>query len=184
MRGVPSDLLPGDPLCCPRMAVLLEATVHLLRRLHHTEAWTPHINQYMTRRLELISVVMREGSQHTQGALLHTHTISHLTRICTHQTLSNTDVNHQTLILAIICRQPPSFTVKYQINSNINFEMSIFVISVDSEMPTHHDLPSNTNLTLTLAFKCSFVISVGSQSLATIIYHQMLPFASNTNICH
>ncbi|XP_053543730.1 probable E3 ubiquitin-protein ligase HERC1 isoform X7 [Ictalurus punctatus] len=67
MRGVPSDLLPGDPLCCPRVAVLLEATVQLLRRLHHTEAWTPHINQYMSRHLELISVVMREGTQHTQG---------------------------------------------------------------------------------------------------------------------
>ncbi|KAK2827719.1 hypothetical protein Q7C36_018645 [Tachysurus vachellii] len=67
MRGVPSDVLPGDPLCCPRVAVLLEATVQLLRRLHHTEAWTPHINQYMTQRLELISVVMREGTQPTQG---------------------------------------------------------------------------------------------------------------------
>ncbi|KAF7696652.1 hypothetical protein HF521_005070 [Silurus meridionalis] len=67
MRGVPSDVLPGDPLCCPRSAVLLEATVQLLRRLHHTEAWTPHINLYMTRRLELISIIMREGTQHTQG---------------------------------------------------------------------------------------------------------------------
>ncbi|XP_053334016.1 probable E3 ubiquitin-protein ligase HERC1 isoform X3 [Clarias gariepinus] len=64
MRGVPSDLLPGDPLCCPRVAVLLEAAVQLLRRLHHAEAWTPHINDYMSRRLELISVVMREGTQH------------------------------------------------------------------------------------------------------------------------
>ncbi|XP_034166972.2 probable E3 ubiquitin-protein ligase HERC1 isoform X4 [Pangasianodon hypophthalmus] len=67
MRGVPGDVLPGDPLCCPRAAVLLEATVQLLRRLHHTKAWTSHINQYMTQRLELISVVMREGTQHTHG---------------------------------------------------------------------------------------------------------------------
>ncbi|TSK72182.1 putative E3 ubiquitin-protein ligase HERC1 [Bagarius yarrelli] len=66
MRGVPSDVLPGDPLCCPRVAVLLEATVQLLRRLHYTEAWTPHVNQYMTRHLELISVVMREGKQPSQ----------------------------------------------------------------------------------------------------------------------
>ncbi|CAB1352023.1 unnamed protein product [Coregonus sp. 'balchen'] len=36
MRGMPSDLLPGEPLCSPRTTVLLEATVQLLRRLHQS----------------------------------------------------------------------------------------------------------------------------------------------------
>ncbi|XP_062868147.1 probable E3 ubiquitin-protein ligase HERC1 [Trichomycterus rosablanca] len=71
MRGMPSDLLPGDPLCCPRAAVLLEATVQLVRRLHQHEAWTPHINQYMTRRLELVGSVMKEGTQAQGGTREH-----------------------------------------------------------------------------------------------------------------
>uniref|UniRef100_A0A8C7IFA5 HECT-type E3 ubiquitin transferase n=1 Tax=Oncorhynchus kisutch TaxID=8019 RepID=A0A8C7IFA5_ONCKI len=55
MRGMPSDLLPGEPLCSPRTTVLLEATVQLLCRLHQCDGyWTQHINQHMQSRLELI----------------------------------------------------------------------------------------------------------------------------------
>ncbi|XP_062334757.1 probable E3 ubiquitin-protein ligase HERC1 [Osmerus eperlanus] len=61
MRGMPSDLLPGEPLCSPRATVLLEATVQLLRRLHPCAPWTPHLNQHMQARLELIGPLMRDA---------------------------------------------------------------------------------------------------------------------------
>ena len=61
MRGMPSDLLPGEPLCSPRATVLLEATVQLLRRLHPCPPWTPHLNQHMQARLELIGPLMRDA---------------------------------------------------------------------------------------------------------------------------
>ncbi|XP_030623810.1 probable E3 ubiquitin-protein ligase HERC1 [Chanos chanos] len=60
MRGMPSDLLPGEPLCSPRTTVLLEATVQLLRRLHQNENWTRHINQHMLNRLGRITPIMTE----------------------------------------------------------------------------------------------------------------------------
>ncbi|KAJ7986812.1 hypothetical protein DPEC_G00332260 [Dallia pectoralis] len=62
MRGMPCDLLPGEPLCSPRTTVLLEATVQLLRKLHQCDGhWTEHINQHMQTRLELIGPLMKEG---------------------------------------------------------------------------------------------------------------------------
>ncbi|XP_076139905.1 putative E3 ubiquitin-protein ligase HERC1 isoform X8 [Alosa pseudoharengus] len=67
MRGMPSDLLAGEPLCSPRATVLLEATVQLLRRLHQVEGWTSHINQHMQARLELIAPLLRDGGAHRQG---------------------------------------------------------------------------------------------------------------------
>ncbi|XP_013861909.1 probable E3 ubiquitin-protein ligase HERC1 isoform X4 [Austrofundulus limnaeus] len=60
MRGMPSNLLPGEPLCSPRTTVLLESTVQLLRRLHQCENWSSHINQHILSHLELISVLLRE----------------------------------------------------------------------------------------------------------------------------
>ncbi|XP_068190129.1 probable E3 ubiquitin-protein ligase HERC1 isoform X2 [Antennarius striatus] len=62
MRGVPSHLLPGEPLCAPRTSVLLEATAKLLRRLHQSEqTWAPHINQHIHAHLELLGPLLREG---------------------------------------------------------------------------------------------------------------------------
>ncbi|XP_028827463.1 probable E3 ubiquitin-protein ligase HERC1 isoform X1 [Denticeps clupeoides] len=67
MRGMPNDLQAGEPLCSPRATVLLETTVQLLRRLHRCEVWTPHINQHMQARLELIGPLMRDTSSSRQG---------------------------------------------------------------------------------------------------------------------
>ncbi|KAM6984699.1 putative E3 ubiquitin-protein ligase HERC1 [Aplochiton taeniatus] len=61
MRGMPSDLLPGEPLCSPRTTVLLEATVQLLSRLNQCDHWTPIISQHIQERLELIGPLMKEG---------------------------------------------------------------------------------------------------------------------------
>ncbi|KAK1176357.1 putative E3 ubiquitin-protein ligase HERC1 isoform X1 [Acipenser oxyrinchus oxyrinchus] len=61
MRGVPRDLLPGDPLCSPRATVLVEAGIQLMRRLHRHDSWTASINKYMQARLERISPLMKEG---------------------------------------------------------------------------------------------------------------------------
>lgn len=61
MRGMPSDLLPGEPLCSPRATVLLESTIQLLRRLYMNDDWVQHINQHMLNRLQLINPLMREG---------------------------------------------------------------------------------------------------------------------------
>ncbi|XP_058472668.1 probable E3 ubiquitin-protein ligase HERC1 [Solea solea] len=60
MRGMPSNLLPGDPLCSPRLMVLLESTVRLLRRLHQCDHWALHINQYIHSHLELIGILLKE----------------------------------------------------------------------------------------------------------------------------
>uniref|UniRef100_A0A7N6A8Y1 HECT-type E3 ubiquitin transferase n=1 Tax=Anabas testudineus TaxID=64144 RepID=A0A7N6A8Y1_ANATE len=56
MRGMPSNLLPGEPLCSPRITVLVESTVQLLRRLHQCDQWAPYINQYIHSHLELIGL--------------------------------------------------------------------------------------------------------------------------------
>uniref|UniRef100_A0A8C1NKA8 HECT-type E3 ubiquitin transferase n=1 Tax=Cyprinus carpio TaxID=7962 RepID=A0A8C1NKA8_CYPCA len=61
MRGMPSDLLPGEPLCSPRATVLLESTIQLLRRLYVNDDWVQHINQHMLNKLQLINPLMREG---------------------------------------------------------------------------------------------------------------------------
>uniref|UniRef100_A0A9J8D3K3 HECT-type E3 ubiquitin transferase n=1 Tax=Cyprinus carpio carpio TaxID=630221 RepID=A0A9J8D3K3_CYPCA len=63
MRGMPSDLLPGEPLCSPRATVLLESTIQLLRRLYVNDDWVQHINQHMLNKLQLINPLMREGQE-------------------------------------------------------------------------------------------------------------------------
>uniref|UniRef100_A0A665WLM9 HECT-type E3 ubiquitin transferase n=1 Tax=Echeneis naucrates TaxID=173247 RepID=A0A665WLM9_ECHNA len=60
MRGMPSNLLPGEPLCSPRMTVLLESTLQLLRRLHQCDQWASHINQHIHSHLELIGPLWRK----------------------------------------------------------------------------------------------------------------------------
>uniref|UniRef100_A0A3B3H766 Uncharacterized protein n=1 Tax=Oryzias latipes TaxID=8090 RepID=A0A3B3H766_ORYLA len=60
IRGMPSNLLPGEPLCSPWTTVLLEATVQLLRRLHQCDQWSSHINQHIHSQLELIGPLLRE----------------------------------------------------------------------------------------------------------------------------
>ncbi|XP_056259321.1 probable E3 ubiquitin-protein ligase HERC1 isoform X3 [Seriola aureovittata] len=60
MRGMPSNLLPGEPLCSPRTTVLLESTVQLLRRLHQCDQWASHINQHIHTQLELIGPLLKE----------------------------------------------------------------------------------------------------------------------------
>ncbi|XP_052393189.1 probable E3 ubiquitin-protein ligase HERC1 isoform X2 [Carassius gibelio] len=67
MRGMPSDLLPGEPLCSPRATVLLESTIQLLRRLYMNDDWVQHINQHMLNRLQLINPLMREGQAKMAG---------------------------------------------------------------------------------------------------------------------
>ncbi|KAM3600471.1 uncharacterized protein V6R79_024041 [Siganus canaliculatus] len=74
MRGMPSNLLPGEPLCSPRTTVLLESTVQLLRRLHQCDQWTSHINQYIHSHLELIGPLLKEDdSGHFTSGLTNTH---------------------------------------------------------------------------------------------------------------
>ncbi|KAI7795921.1 putative E3 ubiquitin-protein ligase HERC1-like [Triplophysa rosa] len=68
MRGMPSDLLPGEPLCSPRATVLLESTVQLLRRLFGNDEWDHHINQHMLNKLQLIHPLMREGAHRKIGS--------------------------------------------------------------------------------------------------------------------
>ncbi|KAJ8338960.1 hypothetical protein SKAU_G00357460 [Synaphobranchus kaupii] len=70
MRGMPSDLLPGEPLCSPRATVLLQASVQLLRRLHLCDGWTTHINQHIQSRLELIGPLLCEGGLAKPGVSL------------------------------------------------------------------------------------------------------------------
>ncbi|XP_073791889.1 probable E3 ubiquitin-protein ligase HERC1 isoform X5 [Danio rerio] len=67
MRGMPSDLLPGEPLCSPRATVLLESTIQLLRRLYVNDDWLQHINQHMLNKLQLINPLMRDGHSKMAG---------------------------------------------------------------------------------------------------------------------
>uniref|UniRef100_A0A3Q3Q0X0 Uncharacterized protein n=1 Tax=Monopterus albus TaxID=43700 RepID=A0A3Q3Q0X0_MONAL len=61
MRGMPSNLLPGEPLCSPQTTVLLESTVQLLRRLHRCDHWASNINQYIHAHLELIGPLLKDS---------------------------------------------------------------------------------------------------------------------------
>ncbi|XP_016106101.1 probable E3 ubiquitin-protein ligase HERC1 [Sinocyclocheilus grahami] len=67
MRGIPSNLLPGEPLCSPRATVLLESTIQLLRQLYVNDDWVQHINQHMLNKLQLINPLMREGQGKIAG---------------------------------------------------------------------------------------------------------------------
>uniref|UniRef100_A0A8C9YMF6 HECT-type E3 ubiquitin transferase n=1 Tax=Sander lucioperca TaxID=283035 RepID=A0A8C9YMF6_SANLU len=73
MRGMPSNLLPGEPLCSPRTTVLLESTVQLLRRLHQCDQWASHINHYIHTHLELIGPLLKEDDlgSFNPGQTLH-----------------------------------------------------------------------------------------------------------------
>lgn len=59
MRGMPSHLLPGEPLCSPQTTVLLESTLQLLRRLHQCDHWSPLINKHIHTQLELIGPLLK-----------------------------------------------------------------------------------------------------------------------------
>ncbi|XP_029941533.1 probable E3 ubiquitin-protein ligase HERC1 [Salarias fasciatus] len=72
MRGMPSNLLAGEPLCSPRTTVLLESTVQLLRRLHQCDQWSPHINQHIHTHLDLIGPLLREDDSGNFSPGLHT----------------------------------------------------------------------------------------------------------------
>uniref|UniRef100_A0A4W3J8I3 HECT-type E3 ubiquitin transferase n=1 Tax=Callorhinchus milii TaxID=7868 RepID=A0A4W3J8I3_CALMI len=61
MRGIPRDLMPGEPLCSPLITVLVEATIQLIRKLHSYDSWTSTINQHMLSRLELIGPAVKEA---------------------------------------------------------------------------------------------------------------------------
>ncbi|XP_061589686.1 probable E3 ubiquitin-protein ligase HERC1 isoform X2 [Cololabis saira] len=67
IRGMPSNLLPGEPFCSPRTTVLLEATVQLLRSLHQCDQWLPHINQHIHTHLELIGPLLRDEDSGNSG---------------------------------------------------------------------------------------------------------------------
>nr|XP_015798394.2 probable E3 ubiquitin-protein ligase HERC1 isoform X1 [Nothobranchius furzeri] len=73
MRGMPSNLLPGEPLCSPQTTVLLESTVQLLRRLNQCEHWCSHINQHIHSHLELIGVLLREDDSGKDSGLSPQH---------------------------------------------------------------------------------------------------------------
>ncbi|KAK7896525.1 hypothetical protein WMY93_021850 [Mugilogobius chulae] len=60
MRGVPSNLLPGEPLCSPQTTVLLESTIQLLHKLHQCDLWSSSINQHIHVQLELISPLLKD----------------------------------------------------------------------------------------------------------------------------
>ena len=44
VRGAPRTLYPGEPLCVPAPVVVVESIVNLLRQLHGSSTWTPHVN--------------------------------------------------------------------------------------------------------------------------------------------
>ncbi|XP_072310878.1 probable E3 ubiquitin-protein ligase HERC1 isoform X3 [Eucyclogobius newberryi] len=60
MRGVPSNLLPGEPLCSPQICVLLESMLQLLHKLHQCDHWSSNINQHLHTQLELISPLLKD----------------------------------------------------------------------------------------------------------------------------
>ncbi|KAM6980533.1 putative E3 ubiquitin-protein ligase HERC1 [Aplochiton taeniatus] len=68
MRGIPRDLLPGDPVCSPVATVLAEATTQLIRILHRADHWTHHINKTMTERLHKIKPCFRESASGASAA--------------------------------------------------------------------------------------------------------------------
>ena len=57
MKGGPSDLLPGDPVCAPVRTVLTESTVALVRSLSEYPLWKDHIASAILNGLEEVKSV-------------------------------------------------------------------------------------------------------------------------------
>lgn len=57
MKGGPSDLLPGDPVCAPVRTVLTESTVALVRSLTEYPLWKDHIASAILKGLEEVKGV-------------------------------------------------------------------------------------------------------------------------------
>ena len=54
IQGLQKDLLPGDPVCAPAMAVMSEAYITLIKNLHSRGAWTDIINDKITAQLDKV----------------------------------------------------------------------------------------------------------------------------------
>ena len=71
VKGVARDLIPGDPLCAPSSAVLVESLVTMLRSLHRTKGWTSTVNQQLVARLQQVhGPITRLQSQDGHSLLL------------------------------------------------------------------------------------------------------------------
>ncbi|KAJ8304849.1 hypothetical protein KUTeg_018432 [Tegillarca granosa] len=57
------DLLPGDPLCAPSTAVMVEANISLIRTLHNTEVWAPYINDKILTQLGKVKEIENAKSK-------------------------------------------------------------------------------------------------------------------------
>ena len=55
IQGVQKDLLPGDPVCAPAMAVMAEAFITLLKNLQKAGTWTEVINDKITSQLDKVT---------------------------------------------------------------------------------------------------------------------------------
>ena len=54
IQGLQKDLLPGDPVCAPAMAVMSETFISLIKNLHKNRAWTDVINNKITAQLDKV----------------------------------------------------------------------------------------------------------------------------------
>ncbi|XP_018567016.1 probable E3 ubiquitin-protein ligase HERC1 [Anoplophora glabripennis] len=57
VHGTQKDLLPGEPELAPLHAVLSEAYISVIRRLHHSVTWTEDVNTALFTRLEKIETL-------------------------------------------------------------------------------------------------------------------------------
>ncbi|KAK9884642.1 hypothetical protein WA026_007479 [Henosepilachna vigintioctopunctata] len=54
VHGTQKDLLPGEPNLAPLTAVLGEAMITLIRKLHNSDTWTTEVNEALIERLQRI----------------------------------------------------------------------------------------------------------------------------------
>lgn len=68
MHGTQRDLLPGEPNLAPLTAVLLEAYVGLVRKLHSSTIWTKIVNKTLLAKLNKITELFPQGGAHNELA--------------------------------------------------------------------------------------------------------------------
>ena len=60
LRESPKELLAGSPMCAPGVAVMAEACVCMVRRLHTLPAWQQIISQHMCAAIDTLFAWLEE----------------------------------------------------------------------------------------------------------------------------
>ncbi|KAL3277276.1 hypothetical protein HHI36_012626 [Cryptolaemus montrouzieri] len=84
VHGTQKDLLPGEPNLAPLYAVLSEAFITLIRKLHNSDTWTSEVNEALIERFQKIDKLFPVAQSHNDDI---------------HETLEEVDTPEETSIV-------------------------------------------------------------------------------------